>query len=110
MWNEPDIQGPEGFYNGSPQSLGVLEAATAAALAQEDPTALLLTPPMSGGNGATQLGWLGRYLKAGGGKHAQAVAWHAYVSAPEAGVNGIEAVRQVGAPACTVLCIYVYCS
>lgn len=109
VWNEPDIQGPEGFYNGSPESLAALEAATAAALAQEDPKALLLTPPMSGGNGATQLGWLGRYLKAGGGKHAQAVAWHAYVSAPEAGLNGIEAVRQVGA-SLPILCIYVLCS
>jgi hypothetical protein len=95
VWNEPDIQGPEGFYNGSPESLVALEAATASALAQEDPKALLLTPAMSGGNGATQLGWLGRYLKAGGGRHAHAVGWHAYVAAPEAAVNGIEAVRQL---------------
>ena len=96
MWNEPDIQGPEGFYNGSPDSLVKLEVAAAAALAQEDPKALLLTPAMSGGNGATQLAWLGRYLKAGGGKYAHAVGWHAYVAAPEAAVNGVEAVRQVG--------------
>lgn len=97
MWNEPDIQGPEGFFNGSPKSLAALEAATAAALTREDPQARLLTPAMSGGNGATQLGWLGRYLQAGGGKHAHAVGWHAYVAAPEAAVNGIKAVRQVRA-------------
>lgn len=95
VWNEPDIQGEWGFFTGSPADLVALERATADVLAKEDPAALLLTPPMSGGDSGGSHQWMNAYLAAGGGQRAQGVAWHAYVAAPETAVGVVATLRQL---------------
>jgi hypothetical protein len=51
VWNEPNLQGPEGFYNGTPEQLANLAKATAEVLAEprfSSLSVLLLNPPMAG--------------------------------------------------------------
>lgn len=83
------------FYTGGPEELVLLEAATAAVLAQEDPAAVLLTAPMSGGDSLGTMSWLASYLAAGGGQLSRGFAWHAYVDTPEQAAIVLPTLRQV---------------
>jgi hypothetical protein len=82
VWNEPNLQGPEGFYNGTPEQLAILANATAEVLAESrfsNLSVLLLNPPMAG-LGADAVDQLTRYFvecRRLGVVHT-GVAWHSY--------------------------------
>lgn len=82
VWNEPNLQGPEGFYNGTPEQLAQLAKATAEVLAEPrfgSLSVLLLNPPMAG-LAADALDFLTKYFvesKRLGVVHT-GVAWHSY--------------------------------
>jgi len=60
VWNEPNLQGTYGFYNGSPERLAALALATQEVLLAEGSTAWLINPPMAG-TAADAINFLNRY-------------------------------------------------
>lgn len=92
IWNEPNSKG---FYTGSIPQLVALAKAAYTILKQVDPSNEVVSPSATYGyRGAS---WLDDYLKAGGGKYADIIGFHFYVSpqGPEAMVPLIERVKQV---------------
>jgi hypothetical protein len=77
VWNEPDLD----IFYCSP-AIDLIEMARLAreVLRQVDPQALLVSPAMSGFDGA---GGLAHFLAGGGAAHIDIVAHHFYVDAPE---------------------------
>jgi hypothetical protein len=76
------MQGPEGFYNGTPEQLADLAKATAEVLAEprfSSLSVLLLNPPMAG-LGADAVNFLTRYFVECSrlGVVHTGIAWHSY--------------------------------
>ena len=92
VWNEPDLSQ---FYSGTPAQMVALEKATAEAVHQTDPAALVVAPPPSGGVGSGQLQWYEDYLNAGGGQSADVLAIHSYSSAPEGDADAVQTYRAL---------------
>jgi hypothetical protein len=79
VWNEAD---QPGHYSGTPAQLVGLEKAAREVLRAADPSALVVTPAVSGVSAAS-LKWMDDYLAAGGGASADVVAVHFYGATPE---------------------------
>ena len=92
LWNEPNLKG---FYTGTVPHMVELAKAAYTILKQVDPSNEVVSPAPTGGY--TGPSWLDSYLKAGGGRYADIIGFHFYVSpqAPEAMVPLIERVKQV---------------
>lgn len=91
VWNEPD----QNFYTGTPAQLVLLEKATAEAVRQTDPAALIVAPAVSGGNSVTALKWYDDYLSAGGGQASDMIAYHLYNDTAEGDIQSMAAFRQL---------------
>lgn len=91
VWNEPD----QNFYTGTPAQLALLEVATAEVVRQADPAALVVAPAVSGGNSATALAWYDDYLRAGGGRAADVIAYHLYTDPAETDIQAVAAFREL---------------
>jgi len=81
LWNEPyfsdfpaDRQQPGAFFSGSAASMVELARRARAAIDREDPQATLLTPGFVGATNRLDL-----FLKAGGARYVDGVAYHFYV-------------------------------
>ena len=92
VWNEPDIAM---FYTGTPAQLAALETAAAEVVHHADPKALIVAPAVSGGGAASQLRFLDDYLTAGGGVHADVLAYHGYVYPAEEEVWAVQSYRDL---------------
>jgi len=90
IWNEPNL--PD-FYDGSVEQMVQLTDIAAAELKKIDPGILVVTPSCTGGSG---VGWLAKFLQAGGGRNSDVVGFHFYVSPadPEASLNVIARVQE----------------
>jgi hypothetical protein len=76
MWNEPNASG---YWSGTPQEMAALAAAAYPIIKSIDPSAIVTTPAASStGWPLPHDVWMEQYLSAGGGKYADAVAWHGY--------------------------------
>eukprot|EP00775_Hariotina_reticulata_P004919 gene4919-5162_t len=97
VWNEPNMQGDEGFYNGTPQQLAVLALATQEVLREVKSSAMLVTPPMAG-LAADAVAFLRSYLlecKKMSVVHT-GVAWHSYNMYPELDLSqSMQIMRRV---------------
>jgi len=96
VWNEPNMQGDNGFYNGTPQQLALLALATQQVLREVKSSALLLNPPMAG-MAADAIAFLQRYLvecKRLKVVHT-GIAWHSYNMPPEPDLQSMQTVRRV---------------
>lgn len=91
IWNEPNVGG---FYSGTPAQLGNLARIAFDAVKKADANAIVTTPAASGLPGG--LNWLANYLSIGGGKDADVVAFHFYVTPrdPEDMFRAMQIVRQ----------------
>lgn len=89
VWNEANLTD---FYSGSVEQLVQLTDIAAAELKKIDPAVLVVTPCGTGGSG---VGWLAKFLKAGGAKNADVIGYHFYVSPqePEASLDVIASVK-----------------
>ncbi len=88
-WNEPD---GEGFFHGSPAQIAMLEREMASAIKPIDPSAIICTAPISS---ISQIHWFDEYLAAGGGKHADVIAYHLYTDRPEDDIQSVQLIRSV---------------
>jgi hypothetical protein len=77
VWNEPDL---DGFYCGPASRLVDLTRLAKQVVAAVDPAARLVSPSMSGFEGA---GGLDYFLAAGGGAYVDIIGYHFYVNKPE---------------------------
>lgn len=76
LWNEPNASG---FWTGTPQQMVDLAAHIYPLIKSIDPSAIVTTPAVSStGWPLSHDVWLDQYLAAGGGKYADAIAWHGY--------------------------------
>jgi hypothetical protein len=91
IWNEPNLQE---FFSGSQEQLVGLAQDAYRIIREIDPTAAVVSPSITGGDGVS---WLDKYLDLGGGKYADVIGYHFYVSpkAPEAAVEIIQQVQAV---------------
>jgi hypothetical protein len=90
IWNEPNL--PE-FYNDTPASLVKLEKAAIPVIHSIDKNALIVCPPVSGGNFLSALGWFDNYLSAGGGRECDVIAYHFYNYPPENDIDAMHSFR-----------------
>jgi hypothetical protein len=97
IWNEPNLSD---FYIGSVEQMVELTNVASAELKKVDPTIIVVTPSVTGDYG---VGWLTKFLQAGGARNADAIGYHFYVSPkdPEASLDIIfrvqDAMRANGA-------------
>lgn len=92
IWNEPNLKG---FYTGTKQQLIQLSEAAFRIIKQADPSAIVVSPPPTASYGVA---WLDDYLKQGGGKWADIIGYHFYISPtgpPEEIVPLVKDVRKV---------------
>jgi hypothetical protein len=91
IWNEPNLKG---FYTGSIPEMVTLAKVAYETLKKVDPSNIVTSPSATGASG---LGWFDQYLKAGGGKYADVIAYHLYVNPapPEEMVPLIQQVEQI---------------
>jgi hypothetical protein len=91
VWNEPNLKE---FYSGTPEQLVALARDAYEIIHQIDPTAVVVSPSITGSYG---IGWLRHYLDAGGGQYADVIGYHFYASpkAPEASIATMLQVREV---------------
>lgn len=91
IWNEPNLSN---FYTGTIEQLVQLTDAAAAELKKVDPTIRVVTPSVTGEYG---VGWLAKFLEAGGAKNVDVIGYHFYVSPkdPEASLDVIARVQEV---------------
>jgi len=89
LWNEPNIKD---FYTGDVTHLLELEKEAYPILKQVDPSNILISPSAEGSGGVP---WLQSFLAAGGGKYADVIGFHFYVTpqGPEAMVPMIQKVE-----------------
>ncbi|WP_348261024.1 glycosyl hydrolase [Telmatobacter sp. DSM 110680] len=100
LWNEPNASG---FWTGSPQQMVELAAHIYPLIKSIDPSATVTTPAVSStGWPLSHEVWLDQYLAAGGGRFADAIAWHGYAGRndrpslpPEELAEQILALRKV---------------
>lgn len=90
------MQGPTGFYNGSPEQMAALALATQQVLREEASSALLLNPPMAG-TAADAVSFLNRYFAecARLGVTTQGIAWHSYNMPAELDVDSVATLRGI---------------
>lgn len=76
MWNEPNAIG---FFSGSAADMAHLMSIAYPLIKSIDPQAIVLSPATSSTGWPTPYDtWLDQFLKAGGGKYVDVIAWHAY--------------------------------
>ena len=100
LWNEPN---GSGFWTGTPKQMVELAQRAYPIIKLIDPSAIVTTPAVSSsGWPLSHDEWLDQYLSAGGGKFADAIAWHGYAGRndrpalpPEGLSEQIQAVRKV---------------
>ena len=100
LWNEPN---GSGFWTGTPKQMVELAERAYPIIKSTDPSAIVTTPAVSSsGWPLSHDAWLDQYLSAGGGKFADAVAWHGYAGRndrpalpPEGLSEQIQALRKV---------------
>ncbi len=103
LWNEADAGG---FWTGTPAQMAHLASLAYPIIKSIDPNAIVVSPSDAapGGWPIPYDQWLKQYLQAGGGKYADAIAWHGYAAArsnqpaefPEITiVNQIETIRAL---------------
>ena len=100
MWNEPNAIG---FFTGTPADMAHLVSLAYPIIKSIDPQAIVVGPsPSSIGWPMPYATWLDQFLRAGGGKYVDVIAWHAYAgyfnrpaNPPEDVANQIMAVRAV---------------
>jgi polysaccharide biosynthesis protein PslG len=82
LWNEPD--GSKAFYCGDISAMVTMARHASAILKAVDPTAVLLSPGVTGPPGPA---WLRSFLQAGGGDAVDAIAFHGYWSTTAEDIN-----------------------
>lgn len=89
IWNEPNGYD---FFRGTPEDLVALAKEAYSILHEVDPAVTVVSPSPSGSG----LPFLDKYLAAGGGKYADIIGFHFYVTpkGPEAMVDVIAQVRE----------------
>lgn len=100
MWNEPNAIG---FSTATPAEMAHLCSLAYPIIKSIDPQATVLSPsPSSTGWPTPYAKWLDEFLRAGGGKYVDVIAWHAYAgynnrpaNPPEDVANQILSVRAV---------------
>lgn len=100
MWNEP---GSIGYFTGSPADLAHLVSLAYPIIKSIDPQAIVISPSPSTTGWPIQFGpWMDKFLKAGGGKYVDVIAWHSYASytnkpaaPPERVASEIETLRAL---------------
>jgi len=76
LWNEPNATA---YWSGTAQQMTVLAARAYPIIKSIDPNAIVVSPSASSTGWPTPHDvWLDQYLSAGGGKYADAIAWHGY--------------------------------
>jgi hypothetical protein len=90
IWNEPNLKDS---YSGTREQLIVLARDAYRIIHQIDPTAIVVSPSVTGGY---DVGWLIHYLDLGGGDYADVIGYHFYTS-PESPESGVKTIRQVRA-------------
>lgn len=90
IWNEANDRA---FYSGSTEQLIKLAQAAYEILKQVDPSNTVIAPSVTYGMQGTS--WLDAYLRAGGGKYADVIAYHLYVSRPEDELPLIQKIRSI---------------
>ncbi len=94
LWNEPQGPGP-GMYCGDMSSMITMARYASQIIKGIDPTALILSPGVTGGPGPA---WLSSFLSEGGGAYVDVIAFHGYWSAEAEGVvNVISSYQAVTA-------------
>lgn len=74
LWNEPNLKG---FYSGSTDKMIELCAEAYKVLKEVDPHIVVISPSGTGQDGTA---WLEEFLSKGGGKYADIIGYHFYVS------------------------------
>ena len=100
LWNEPNASG---FFTGTPADMAHLASLAYPIIKSIDPQAVVVSPsPSSTGWPTPYAIWLDQFLRAGGGKYVDAIAWHSYAgyenrpaSQAEDVANQIMSVRAV---------------
>jgi hypothetical protein len=90
IWNEAN---DKTFYSGSVEQMVKLAQAAYEILKQVDPSNTVIAPSLT--YGLKGVPWLDDYLRAGGGKYADVIAYHLYVAQPEDEVELIRKIRSV---------------
>ncbi|HTU42210.1 MAG TPA: glycosyl hydrolase [Candidatus Aquilonibacter sp.] len=91
IWNEPNL--PRLSQTCSPEKLLILAREAYTTLKQVDPNIRVISPSPVNGNG---LDWLDRYLELGGGKYADIIGYHFYVTTrPESMLNLILPAKEI---------------
>lgn len=76
MWNEPNAIG---YYTGSPAEMAHLVSIAYSIIKSTDPQAIVVAPAVSSTGWPMPYDvWIDQFLKAGGGKYVDAIAWHSY--------------------------------
>jgi hypothetical protein len=90
IWNEPNSHQ---FFSGKPETLVAMAKEAYKILHEIDPSVLVVSPPVAGGN----VSYLDSYLRAGGGEYCDVIGYHFYVSPapPEEMVKWIEQVKGI---------------
>ena len=91
IWNEPNLSD---FFSGRPDTMLELSREAYRVLKEVDKTVTVVSPSAVGPSG---IAWLERYLKMGGGAHADVIGFHFYVTPepPEAMLELGERLRAV---------------
>lgn len=78
MWNEP---GSIGYFTGSPAEMAHLVSLAYPIIKSIDPQAIVVSPSPSTTDWPIPFAvWMDKFLKAGGGKYVDVIAWHSYAS------------------------------
>jgi hypothetical protein len=94
IWNEPNLKA---FYSGTPEKMVELAFEAHRILKEIDPAVIVVSPSSTGGASYHGPAWLDEYLQAGGGRYADVIGYHFYVSSdpPEAMLPLIAEVQRV---------------
>ena len=100
MWNEP---GSIGYFTGTPADMAHLVSLAYPIIKSIDPQALVVSPsPSTTGWPIAFEVWMDQFLKAGGGKYVDVIAWHSYASytnkpasPPEAVASQVQSLRGI---------------
>jgi hypothetical protein len=92
IWNEPNLKG---FYTGSVPQMLTLAREAYVILKEVDPSIVVVSPSATGADNGPL--WLKEYLAGGGGRYADIIGYHLYVSphAPEAMVPLAGKVKSI---------------
>lgn len=90
IWNEPNDQA---FYSGSIEKLVEVERIAYETLKEVDPSNMVTSPPPT--YALKGVPWLDNFLRAGGGKYADIIGYHMYVTEPEDLVPLVQQIRAV---------------